>query len=105
MSSKLKLASAAVILLLGALGGLGGMKPALAGGCSSYDCVSEVVVYPQPFPYAQYHYIGHGPDHDYSPMDFNDGHNGHIPGQSYWGGLAWGHVPARYYDQYRGGRW
>ena len=80
-------------------------KPAAAGECSTYDCTSESLVYPQPAPYTTYHFIGHGPDHDDTPMDFSDGHGGHIPGRWYWGGKAWAYVPPQNYDLYRAGRW
>jgi len=101
MTANLKFGFAVAILL----GASSAVKPALAEPCRYYDCASETLVYPQPAPYAHYHYLGHGPGHDTTPMDFSDGHAGHIPGRWYWGGNAWGYVPSQYYDQYRGGRW
>ena len=93
---------AAVLVVLAAAFGA---KSAAAAGCSYYDCTSETLIYPQPAPYARYHYVGHAPDHNYAPMAFSDGQGGHVYGQWYWGGMAWAHVPSQYYDLYRGGRW
>jgi hypothetical protein len=88
MLSKLRFWLASAMILAGLFCAA---QPAAAGECIRYyGCGSAQ---PRPYPYLPYYRLGHGPDHDYSPMDFNDGHGGHIYGRWLWGGNAWGYIP------------
>ena len=79
--------------------------PALAVDCGPYGCEGVYVVHPQPYPYDHYQYVTHGPDHDYSPMSFYDGHGGYIVGQWYWGGLTWRYGQPLYRGPLRADGW
>lgn len=77
------------------------VAPAIAGGCGYYGC--DAVVAPLPYPYRHYHYLIQGPDHDYAPIYFSDGHGGGYYGQWFWGGRSWRAVTPDDYGSYRFG--
>ena len=79
--------------------------PALAIDCGPYGCAGVYVVQPQTYAYDHYQYLTHGPDHDYSPMSFYDGHGGYVVGQWYWGGLTWRYGQPLYRGPLRADGW
>jgi hypothetical protein len=91
MRRKLKIRPAAALVWLVVLFGA---APAVAADCTVAGCDTGVIVRPKGHP-TQFYHIGRGPDHDYSPMYFYDGHGGYIYGQWLWGGVAWRYIRPR----------
>lgn len=87
------------------LGALSQVAPALAVDCGPYGCEGVYVVHPLTYPYEHYQYTTHGPDHDYAPMAFYDGHGGYTAGQWFWGGLTWRYGQPRYSGPFRADGW
>ncbi|HXW41315.1 MAG TPA: hypothetical protein VEK75_08945 [Xanthobacteraceae bacterium] len=87
------------------VGVLSAAAPALAVECDPYGCRGDFVVRPEPYVYERHQYLTHGPDHDYTPMYFYDGHGGYAVGQWYWGGLTWRYLPPHDEGPRRPGGW
>ena len=102
MRHKAKFCSVAATSLVGIFIGA---APASAVDCGPNGCAGVYVVHPQDYPYAHYQYMTHGPDHDYSPMSFYDGHGGYLTGQWYWGGLTWRYGQPQYHGPFRADGW
>jgi hypothetical protein len=81
------------------------IAPALAVECGPDGCSGFYVVHPQPSANEHHQYMTHGPDHDYTPMAFYDGHGGYTDGQWYWGGLTWRYGQPRYRGPFRADGW
>jgi len=94
-----------LLAALSSLGVLWAVAPAPAIECGPNGCAGVYVVQPKPVPYEHYQYMTHGPDHDYTPMAFYDGHGGYIAGQWYWGGLTWRYGQPLYHGPFRTDGW
>jgi hypothetical protein len=94
-----------VLAVLAVLAVLCGAVPASAIECAPNGCTGFYVVHPKPYSYERYQSTTHGPDHDYTPMSFYDGHGGYTDAQWYWGGLTWRYGQPLYRGPYRADGW